>query len=158
MPACIVLSHCSVVTATHRCQLSQFLSHSIVKISVNIGVMHRLQTGWLENRVQFLTMERDFSLYHSIQTSYGAHPACYTVGTWVLSLRLRWLGCDDGRASSGKAKIAWSYTSYLYSPLHLHGVVLTLPLLLPLPYIITMEQHAWVGTYIILGFIVLNSS
>jgi hypothetical protein len=27
-------------------------------------------------------------------------------------------------------------------------VVLTLPLLcLPLPYIITMEQHAWIGTY-----------
>ena len=33
--------------------------------------------------------------------------------------------------------------SYLYSPLHLHVVVLTLPL----PYIITMKQHAWIGTY-----------
>jgi hypothetical protein len=27
--------------------------------------------------------------------------------------------------------------------LHLHVVVLTLPL----PYIITMKQHAWIGTY-----------
>jgi hypothetical protein len=32
------------------------------------------------------------------------------VGTWVLSLGLRWLGCDAEHASFGKVKIAWSYT------------------------------------------------
>jgi hypothetical protein len=31
--------------------------------------------------VQFLEGTRDISLFHSIQTGSGAHPATYTVGT-----------------------------------------------------------------------------
>jgi hypothetical protein len=48
------------------------------------------------------------SLHYHIQTSSGAHPASYPVGTWV-----KWPGheADHTLPSSAKVNNEWSYTS-----------------------------------------------
>jgi len=50
---------------------------------------------------------------HHFQTSSGAHPTSYMVGTGILSLGVKWPGCEaDHLPSSGaKVKNARSYTS-----------------------------------------------
>jgi hypothetical protein len=39
-----------------------------------------IATGWMA-RVRLPTGPKDFSLFHSVQTISGAHPASYTMGT-----------------------------------------------------------------------------
>jgi hypothetical protein len=36
-------------------------------------------------RVRFLVGERDYSLLHNIQTSFGTHPTSYTISTGAVS-------------------------------------------------------------------------
>jgi hypothetical protein len=63
-------------------------------------------------RVWFLAGQ-DFSVHHSIQTSSGAHPASYPVGTRVLSVGVQWPGYEANHSlpSSAEVKNAWSYIS-----------------------------------------------
>ena len=56
-----------------------------------------------------------FFLLQNIQTSSGEHPACYSVGTRVLSLEVKWLRCeaDHEPPSHAEVKNEWRYTSTL---------------------------------------------
>jgi hypothetical protein len=60
-----------------------------------------------------------------VQTGSGAHPATIQCILGVLSLGIKWPGCEADRSPSPSAEVknAWSYTST--PPLHLHGVMLT---------------------------------
>lgn len=44
--------------------------------------------------VQFPAGETNFSLLQNVQIGCGAHIASYPMSTGVLSLRMKWLGCD----------------------------------------------------------------
>jgi hypothetical protein len=48
-----------------------------------VGIVTRLQAGWVG--VQILVCVRNVSLIPNVQTSSGAHPVPYSMGTGVLS-------------------------------------------------------------------------
>jgi hypothetical protein len=63
---------------------------------------------------------QDCSLFHSVKTGFGAHPASHTMGTrgkaaWAWSRPLTSIQCRGQE---------WRIYVYLHSPIRLHGVVL----------------------------------
>jgi len=65
--------------------------------------------GWIPGRGH----DGNFTLCHHVQTSSGAHPASYPMGTGILTLEVKWPGCeaDHSTPSSTKVKNVWGYTS-----------------------------------------------
>jgi hypothetical protein len=53
------------------------------------------------------------SLRHRVLAGSGAHPASYLMGTMVISLGLKWPGCEVNHAPSSSAEVknVWRYTS-----------------------------------------------
>jgi hypothetical protein len=89
--------------------------------------------GWT-SRIRFLVGAGNFSLFHHIQTRYGANPASYPMGTRCSFAR----GCEADN-SSAKVKNACSYNfppPYTFMVWYL-GTRTTLPL----PYSYTKFQE-----------------
>jgi hypothetical protein len=89
-------------------------------LTVNRGSAVGIATvGWTPEGPEFESREwQEFSPLHVVQTSSGAHPASYKMGTW---------GCFDGvmrpgheadhsPSTSAEVKNTWIYTST--PPLH----------------------------------------
>jgi hypothetical protein len=73
------------------CHISKWSLLWLKEIIHNIKLSRyndRLWAPWPRNQVQFPAEARNFSLFHSIQTGSGSHPACYSMGTgWPHELR-----------------------------------------------------------------------
>jgi hypothetical protein len=63
---------------------------------------------------------RDFSLLQNVQPSSGAHSASYSVGSGVLSWRVKWQGHEVNHSHPPSAKVRneWRYTSTPHVCLH----------------------------------------
>jgi hypothetical protein len=90
--------------------------HSSVGIALGYGLDDR------GSRFRFPVGVRNFSLHHSVQNGFGAHPACYPMGT-----RGSFPGVKVKLTTHlhlvPRSKNEWSYIS---TPLvRLHGVVLS---------------------------------
>jgi hypothetical protein len=72
------------------------------------------------SRVRFPEGDGNFSLHHCVQSSSGAHPASYPMGTRGSFPERK---ADHSPPSSAEFKNAWNYTSI--PPIRLHGVVLS---------------------------------
>jgi hypothetical protein len=111
----------SVVNYTvHTVHIQQCSSLSIIK-GINISLLYRIaqwysagiQAGW--SGVPVSTGDGNFLLHHHVQTSSGAHPAFYPMGT-------------RGSFSGGKTASAWSWplTSHLVPRSRMHGAIIPL--------------------------------
>jgi hypothetical protein len=67
--------------------------------------------------MQFPEEERDFSLLHSVETSYGADTASYLAGIGALSLGVKWprREADHSTLSSAKVKKGGAITPLVHT-------------------------------------------
>jgi hypothetical protein len=87
---------------------SKCAAHILLTIKYFGLYSDELHTGILMTGVRFPVRARDFSLLHSIETGYSAHPASYPMVTeWTLSPGSK---TDDSHSSTDKIKKKWSHT------------------------------------------------
>jgi hypothetical protein len=55
--------------------------------------------------VRFPAVASDCSLFHSVQTGSGAHPASYTIGTGALPVGAKRQGRESGRSPPPGAEV-----------------------------------------------------
>jgi len=83
-----------------------------------------MKTGYdLDNQGSILTNDRDFSLRHHIQIGYGAHPASYSMGTWVIFFGGKECGVRSWTLTSTSAKVKNEY-SYISTSISIRGAML----------------------------------
>jgi hypothetical protein len=95
-----------------KCLLSAYVQCWGSRVSV-VSLETKLRTGWLS--VGIPAEKRGFSLLQNFQTSSGAHPASYSMGTGVVSGDSE---VDLSPPSSSEVKNEWSYTSTFQECLH----------------------------------------
>jgi hypothetical protein len=66
----------------------------------------------------------EYKLSHCVHTGSGAHSASYPMGTGSSFLGVKWLGQKADHSPPSSAEVKECMELYLYSPIHLHGVVL----------------------------------
>jgi hypothetical protein len=123
----VMMGHCSdtvciILTNTDKLNSSLLVRRLLCHRSVGIATGYGL--GGRETGVRFPAEARDCcSLFHSVQTGSGAHPASYTIGTGALSPggKRQWREADHSPASSAVVKNNGAIPLF---PIRLHRVVL----------------------------------
>jgi hypothetical protein len=87
-----------------------------------VNIIRRAWDAQLGNLDSNSGRGRDFSPFHSIQTSSAAQPASYPVGGYqgalLLEVKVSEHEADHSPPSSGEIKNAWNYT---FTPSFWHG-------------------------------------